>query len=70
MASSIQDKMTDQETASQKIAKGLAELFPNEVKIIPVKMLYEKEVRKYLMETEKAHKNAANSKLTFGEGTR
>ena len=51
---------------SSEIAKEMLKLFPDKCRVIKVKMLYEKEVRKYLMETEKAHKRAAKSKLHFG----
>ena len=34
-------------------------------RIVKIDMLYEKEVREYMMKIEEAHKRAANSTLTF-----
>ena len=50
---------------SQDLVKEMQRLYPNDCKIIKVKMLYEKEVRKYLMQTEKAYRKASKSKLRF-----
>ena len=49
---------------SAELARGMEEVL-GPGKVIKVKMLYEKEVRKYIMKIEKAHKKAAKSKLRF-----
>lgn len=49
----------------EKMIEGMRKLFPN-APIVKIKMLYEKEVLKYVMESENAHKKAAKSKLRFG----
>ncbi|KKK61059.1 hypothetical protein LCGC14_3018120 [marine sediment metagenome] len=48
----------------KRLVEGMRKLYPD-APIIRVKMLYEKEVRDYVMKTEEAHKRAAKSTLRF-----
>lgn len=48
-----------------ELAKAMKQLFPHSYKIVKIDILYEKEVRDYVMGIEKAHKRAAHSKLKF-----
>ena len=53
-------------STSSEIAKEMQRLFPNDCKIVEIKMLHTKAVRKYVMGIEKAHRKATHSKLSFG----
>ena len=53
-------------STSAKIAKEMQRLFPDDCKIVEIKLLHTRAVRKYVMGIEKAHKKAACSKLSFG----
>ena len=47
------------------IAKEMKRVYGDKCKVIKIEMLYEKEVRKYVMGIEEAHKKAKNSTLHF-----
>ena len=51
---------------SSEIAKEMQVLFPDDCKIVKIKLLHTRAVRKYVMGIEKAHRKAAHSKLSFG----
>jgi len=53
---------------SPAIAKEMLRVYGDKCKIIKVDMLYEKEVQKYVMGIEEAHKKAKNSTLVFKGG--
>ena len=50
---------------SPAIAKEMLRVYGDKCKVIKVEMLYEEEVRKYVMGIEDAHKKAAHSTLHF-----
>ena len=55
-------------TEQRKLIEGMTELFPNVYRIIKIKEMSRKtarDVRRYIMFTEKAHRMAAKSKLRF-----
>ncbi len=50
---------------SSDIAKAVKRLYPDQCKVIKIKMLYTKEVYIYVMRIEEGNKKAAKSKLRF-----
>jgi len=52
-------------TISQEMARKIRKLYPNDCKIVKIKMLYGREVGKYIREIEEAHNKTAKSKLHF-----
>ena len=55
--------MTDQN--SPAIALEMKRIYGDKCKTFKIEMLYEDEVRKYVMNIEEAHKKAAHSTLHF-----
>ena len=51
--------------SSPAIAKEMKKIYGSSAKVIKIDMCHEDEVRKYVTKIEKAHKKAAESKLTF-----
>lgn len=49
--------------SSPAIAKEIQKRYGNKSKVIKINMRHEEEVKDFVMKIEKAHKNAANSKL-------
>ena len=54
----------------EELVKGMRQLFPNSSKIITIKETKRdreiaRDVRKYVMDIEEAHKRASHSKLRF-----
>ena len=47
------------------IAEEMKRIYGDKCKVIKIEMLYEEEVRKYVMGIEKANKRAKNSTLHF-----
>jgi len=47
------------------LAKEFKRIFGDKGKEIRIKLLYQKEVNRYVGEIEEAHKKAAKSRLTF-----
>ena len=52
--------------ASPEIAKEMAKAFGAEAKTVSVKIQHKKAVGDFVRKIEKAHKDAAKSKLVFG----
>jgi hypothetical protein len=51
---------------NQKVIRELQRLFPvDSIKTIRVKMLYTKEINRFIKRVERAHKLTAKSKLVF-----
>ena len=50
---------------SSDMARELQKLFLHRCEIVSIELLYEREVRKYVMKIEEAHKKASKSKLVF-----
>lgn len=57
-------KQNNKINSSVKIARAMEKEF-GKGEIISIPILYEEEVKKYIMEIEDAHKKAKNSKLMF-----
>jgi hypothetical protein len=51
---------------SQDIAKEVLKRFPNECKVVTIKLLHTRVVNNFVRGIENAHKKAAHSKLRFG----
>lgn len=51
--------------SSPQIIKELKQKYGNRAKEVKIEMLYEEEVKNYVMKIEEAHKKAAESKLRF-----
>ncbi|MBF8303955.1 MAG: hypothetical protein HW399_330 [Dehalococcoidia bacterium] len=51
--------------SSPQIAKEMKHKYGNRAKKVRIEMLYEEEVKNYVMKIEEAHKKAAESKLHF-----
>jgi hypothetical protein len=50
---------------NQEVLRELQRLFPDSIKTIRVKILYTKEVNRFIKRVERAHKLTAKSKLVF-----
>lgn len=53
---------------SSLIGEEMKKIFGEDAKTVKIKMLYEKEVRKYVLEIENAHKKASQSNTDIKYG--
>lgn len=62
----MEDQMKNK-YSSPKLAQGMEQIYGQNTKVFRVQMQHEKELKKYLKETEEAYKKAAKSKIRFGQ---
>lgn len=57
--------MSNKKTISQKIARAVLKLFPDDCMIVKIELFHTEVIRKYIMRIEEGNKRAAKSKLKF-----
>ena len=51
--------------SSPAIAKEMKQIYGSRAEVVEIEIRHKKEIKKYVMEIEEAHKKAANSTLNF-----